>query len=299
MSETETPTVTRNFIPLVQLATELRTSYGPGGKTRDELRRPFPYTRLQRVTTTNPAWRATAGTATALAKLDEAMKAEGSAGLRLTDVFRSYALQQQARSAFEAWVAAGKPQPGDPGWRTGMKPVFVQPPGESFHNCGMAVDFDIEALDFTGINVRQEPDAALAKLWDLAIPLGLRPCIAHPTFGQSEAWHFDHMGPLRKVHELFKLQKDPRYRRAYSLTALVGCVLTGTYTGQDRFERMVQGRLLLTGHFCGLPDGKVGPMTRKALEAAGIKGVVASTPVLDVLRAMDDARVGLDAMAAA
>ena len=195
-------------------------------------------------------------------------------------------------------MAAGRP---DPGTRTFhaevMRTTFVSKPGESNHQWGGAIDADVYALDFPGV----KEDAQLSVFWDLADDVGLLPIIKHADRSQSECWHFDRLGPLQGVYDLFTAagKTNPAYRPPYALTAFTVCVLTGTFTGDAKLERLVQARLLIAGQFVGKPDGVLGAMTYRGLEAVGITGVAKGTPASNLLGRLDELKVGLDAIGAA
>lgn len=287
------------IIELVPVPGTLATSYGLPGKARDDAGRPWKYEKLLSVAAMarkNPeVWTCTPGMADALVRLDAAMKAKGSGGLRLTEVRRLWSFQASERAKYDTWVNAGRPDPGSRGWRAEvMRTTFVAKPGESNHQWGGAIDIDAYALDFPGV----PEDAQLGVFWDLAEDYGLRPIIAHPDRGQSECWHFDRLGPLQVVYDLFRAasKKDPAYRQAYALTAFTGCVLAGTYQGDAKLERLVQARLLLAGQFIGSCDGAIGKMTLAGLKAVGVEGVTKSTPASVVLGRLDELGVGLDAI---
>jgi hypothetical protein len=182
-----------------------------------------------------------------------------------------------------------------------MKAAFVSKPGESCHGCGMAVDLDVEALEFPGTG--RGTDAALSTFWDLARPHGWRPIIASPTIDQSESWHFDHRGPLNAVDRLFleHRHESSKYRRPYPLVATVGAVLAQTMpvTTSRLNERYIQCRLLVAGFWCGEPDGYIGNKTIAALAEAGIKGIRKGTQPSLIIQALNEAEIGCTAMAAA
>lgn len=291
-----------NLIQLVPIPGHLATSYGKSGKTRDGTGRPWPYSRLITVEAASKRdpepWMVTPATARGLEALDTDMRLRGSAGLRITDARRLWTRQATERAMYDAWVAAGQPDRGSRGWKDGtMRNVFVKPAGGSHHQWGAALDFDVFALDFPDV----APDDQLAVLWDLAEPYGFKPIIAHPEREQSESWHFDHLGPLEDVYDLFReaRRQNAKYGDAYGLTALTGCILTGQYQGGAKLHRLVQARLLLHGQFIGKPDGDIGKMTRAGLDAVGIGGVNSTTSMSLVLARLDELGIGNAQMAAA
>jgi len=197
--------------------------------------------------------------------------------------------QATARARYVAWVEAGRPDPGEPGFDPQRhKTAFVAPPGESFHGAGMAIDFDVGALQFDGTKIGS--DEAYRQFWDIAHDVGLRPVIRHPHVGQSEAWHWDCLAPpMLEVYQAFKGRSRAERRRAYPLTAQTACLLTGTQplNWQRARQRYVQARLLIHGVWTGAPDGWVGTKTIKALRSVGIEGNKHTDP-RELIRALDE-----------
>jgi len=290
-----------SIVPHRTLPAHLATSYGPRGATMGRDGRPWPHSKLTTVGQLAPrdrdgAWKAPPGMCQGLEDLDAAMKAAGSAGVRLTEVTRPVERVRTERAKYDTWVEAGRPSPGTPRYQSrAMRTVYIAPPNFTNHQWGGAVDFHVYALDFPGL----KGNAALSKLWDLAIPLGFTPIIKNPSLEQSECWHFDRLGPLAGVRAAFVAHRNesPDFRNAYGLTAMVGNVLVGTFTGTKKMERYVQCRLLLAGHWPGPPDGQIGPKTRKALKAAGVEGVRTRTSASVIVGLMDEAGVGLPELA--
>lgn len=288
-----------NIIPLVPVPPSLATCYGPGVKPRDSSGGLWRYDKLVTagaMAVKNPeAWKCTPGHARDLLRLDEAMKRAGSRGIRLTEVRRPWAVQAAERAKLERWWAAGKPRPGQRGWNAEtMRTTYVARAGGGNHTWGGADDIDLDGLDFPGV----ARDHQLQAFWEISAPLGFTPIIAHPNAGQSEAWHFDHLGPLQNVYDLFK-EAGPGYYDAYAQTALVGCVLTGSFEGDRKMERMVQARLLLAGFWTGPCDGQIGPTTMKGFAEAEIGGVLRTTSPVTLLNKLDEAGVALDLIAEA
>lgn len=293
--------MTPTTIQLVPVPGTLATSYGLPGKPRDPSGQVWRYDKLLTVAALarkNPeVWMCTPGMADALVNIDAGMKARGSAGLRLTEVRRSWVYQAAERTKYDNWVAAGRPEPGTRAWRADiMRTTFVAKVGESNHLWGGAFDIDAYALDFPNV----PDDAQLGVFWDIAEDFGVRPIIAHPDRSQSECWHFDRLGPLQVVYDLFRAasRENAAYRQAYALTAFVGCVLTGSYVGHGKLERLVQARLLLAGEFIGACDGQIGPRTIAGLKAVGIEAD-RSMPASLLLARLDELEVGFDALRAA
>jgi len=176
---------------------------------------------------------------------------------RVTDLYRSPAVQSSARKKYEAWLRAGKPSTRSPEWdgKT-MKNAFVAKPGFSFHNAARSVDIDIGSLNFP-----VSPDKQLDTLWDAITPLGWRPVIRRPVEGARESWHFDFFGEWDSVFDLL----------GYKQTAMCACLDIGA-SSYDRWAwRFIQAQLHRAGHDVGDVDGYPGPRTFSGLNAAGIK----------------------------
>lgn len=214
---------------------------------------------------------------------------------RVRQVYRDQQQQGDLHRKYTKWLEAGRPTPGARGYdTTTMSTTAASAPNRSYHGCGMAMDIGLSSLSFAdGL----QGDAALDRLWDIAAPFGFTPIINEPRVGKSEAWHFDHLGPLRAVRDLFIAHKSesPDYRSASGIAAEVGCILLGTHTGLRQLERLAQARLLLHGVFVGLPDGKIGPKTRAGLKSLGID-TIGTTPIGDILSGMDALGVGFEGM---
>tara|TARA_Y100000310_G_C20504000_1_gene725472 strand:- start:16 stop:732 length:717 start_codon:yes stop_codon:yes gene_type:complete len=180
--------------------------------------------------------------------------------LFVSDCYRSPEVQGKARKKYERWLAAGKPSPRSAEYdKTTMKGAFVSRPGRSNHNAGRAVDLD---------HMHAAPDDVprnekLDWLWDVAIPLGWKPIIKSPREGQSEAWHFDFLGPWQVVRD----------RLDYGQTAMCGVLDHGG--GEDLYdrawERWVQAQIHRAGPDIGDVDGWFGRMTKAGADALGIE----------------------------
>lgn len=271
-------------IALVQMADEQPTSYLPNGKTRT-VEGAVPH--LSQVRTVGsigrgPRWRLSRGTAADLVGLQYALADLGVEPIRITDAWRPQDQQAELRRRFDLWKAAGEPVPNGPGWIAGMRNDYAAKPGESNHGWGGAMDIDVRALQMP--DVPRGSNGALDAFWELAAQYGFTPIIAEPRVSQSESWHFDHLGPLRKVRELFLevAQSDRSYRGQHAAqTALAGCALAGTLpktSSMDPTVAYIQARLTLAGHFCGRIDGQMGPKTRGTLAALGIQSTSKTKP---------------------
>jgi len=246
-------------------------------------------------------WRLARDNAKALLELDHAVAVAGGARIRLVDCYRDPRIQSEARRYYENWLRAGKPDPSSNTFvRKTMKAAYVARAGESNHGWGGSIDIDVEALAFPGTG--RGTDQALATFWGIAMDDGWRPAISQPRAEQSEAWHFDRYGPMEDIGSMFMRHGDttPKYLRPYPIVATVGCLLASTMPVGTRplDEKHVQAMLLAGGFWCGEPDGAIGPMTRKALEEAGIPGIQRATPVSIILAAINEKRVGYELLEA-
>jgi len=276
---------------LVELDHNLLSSYIPGGHTRIGSQLP-PESRLLTLGQIR-GWKASPATARDLALLDADVVAAGGARPRHTEVHRNPVVQGDARRKYEAWTAAGRPPRGTPGFdvRT-MKAAYVRRAGESLHNAGMAVDYDVAAFEFPGTG--RGTDAALARFWQLARVRGFTPIIASPDIDQSEAWHFDHLGPFAAVVDLARENDEVR---GNLLASVAACSLLGGHVPPDGRikERVIQARLLLGGFWCGWVDGHIGKMTHAALKDAGFSGTIAKAKEAHLTLAwLNEAGVGVE-----
>lgn len=283
------------IIHTVPIAGHIRTVFNAAEETRLSTGLPLPasacLTVAQRAL---PRYTASPGTARDLALLVGELERLGC-DFRVRQLYRDNRQQADLHARYSRWMAAGRPKPGARGWDGSvMSTAAASQPNRSWHGAGMAMDIGLSNLRFgdglTG-------DAALDRFWDIAAPYGFTPIIREPRMTISEAWHFDHMGPLRAVRDLFIAHKEESevYRAAAGLAAEVGCVLLGTHSGFLQPERTVQARLLLEGVFVGAPDGKIGAKTRAGLAEFGIK-VIGTTPASEILTAMDEQQIGFAKM---
>lgn len=282
------PDVHITLVALATVAPDTRSSYMQGGQTRVDGRPPRrEETRLLR----DMKFKAARGMAGDLAKLDAAMVARRG-DLRITETYRDPAVQHAERVKWDAWVAAGKPQPGTSRFNSRtMRTTYVARPGASNHGWGGAFDLDIAALTLDGL--RPGSNEALAAFWPLAREHGFTPVIAHPLASQSEAWHFDHLGPFEAVRQL---AIEAKHGNPYGLTAEVGNILAGGHPGTNSGWRYVQARLLAHGAWCGSPDGDPGKMTRGAIASLGL---TFTSDVTAMQAALIEAGIGQEAIDAA
>lgn len=248
------------LIPVPDL---LRSSYDEKGRTMWPNGQRVPFDRLQALSARDTG-RATPGTIRALVAVDAELRSLTGEGNRHTEAYRPWSFQERQRVALDAWIQAGRPAKGDAAWRTGMRSAYVASPGQSGHGWGGSTDLHVYVLAFPGI--RPGTDAALSALWDVMEPHGFRPIIADPKINASEAWHFDHFGPLDVVRRMFyEHRRDgAQYRNPYGLTMQAGHALVGTWQGGQTQERYLQACILLGGEWCGLVDGRPGKLTREA-----------------------------------
>lgn len=233
----------------------------------------------------------TPDTAAALLQLHQAVSERGG-DLRITSAYRSIEAQQQARAKFLAWVNAGSPPPGSELFNAKtMKPVFVAPPGNSFHNAGRSIDIDVASLRFPNV----AKDKQLDVFWELAKAIGWRPVLRQPDEGTAESWHFDFMGPWLPVYErLLKLKVVSVNGKAYSMAAHAACTDIGEHGPLSRpTERAVQAQLHRAGFNPGTIDGLLGPKTlaavdEAALRAPGLSRSLAPAAMVDLLMLLAD-----------
>lgn len=242
-------------------------------------------------------WQATPATAKALVELDRLIKEAKGEPLRLSDVFRSLTASNEGHQKYLNWLAAGSPPPGTTAfsYKT-MKAAYVAPAGQSMHNTGLAFDMDVHAIQFPGTD--QGSNEALSVFWEIAEAAGWRPIIRDPIVHQSESWHFDHLGPLRKVRKLYRNQG---VRNAYGETATVGCALAGQLPGGSKGnEQYIQARLTLEfackghGKWIGKADGIRGGMTKAGLEAVGVPNVKGNTSASVIVAKLNELGIALD-----
>lgn len=276
----------------------IRSSYDEKGRTMYPGQKPVPYDRLTDLRRRNTG-KATPGTILAMLAADDAVRAAGGDGLRVTESYRSWSSQERERVKYDAWVSAGRPSPGKPGWRTGMRRVYVTRPGESQHGWGGANDWHVYVMGFDGI--KAGTNESLSVLWDIVRPLGWRPVIREPRIGMSEAWHFDHFGPLEPVRAMFYAHRGDggAYRNAYGNTAAAGHALAGTWQGDRHQERYLQALLLLGGEWIGRVDGRPGKMTAAGYTRLtsktwpGPRGIVEAINEVQALQHVSDALAAL------
>ncbi len=185
----------------------------------------------------------TPDTAAALAAVVEDLRSLGF-GLRLSDLFRSRAMQKQAH---EDYV-------------TGRKKAFSPPPGASMHEAGRAMDIDLGSIG-----------VPLGRFWEIARARGFHPVIDQPIASRSEAWHFDCRGSHHAVYEYVHQGKAGAAMPPYTQMAQSAIVAIGVEVDAlpDQGVAFLQSALIRLGFDPGRIDGILGERTRGALREAG------------------------------
>lgn len=247
------------IVSLVPVDSSILSSYSKSGGTGGPRANLTALARLGKAGVAHPAM------AVALKALSDAVSAAGG-DLRITECHRDVAVQKAARAKYDAWVAAGKPKPGTPGFKAAtMKAAFVAQPGRSGHNAGRSIDIHLAELKFPGLPANQQLD----KMWEICRPLGWDPIIKTADESASEAWHFDFIGDLAGV----------KARLGYEQWALCGAILVG-HGDLSGFGAEIQALLCRAGFDIGKIDGQPGAKTKAALASAlGISSVAAEQVV--------------------
>ena len=177
--------------------------------------------------------------------LEQQIKAVGGIFV-LNTCFRSWAKQQSLVDLHK---------------KDSVKNAFAAPPGGSYHQAGRSLDVNIKTLNFPGV-VKEK---WLEKLWAIALPLGFRPIINSPDMNESEAWHFDFLGPWKAVRD-----KVGNVEAAKCAILDVGN-WNPNETPQKIRNMFIQAQLLRLGHYeIGKVDGSIGPKSLKAIKDLGI-----------------------------
>jgi hypothetical protein len=286
---------------LTPIRSTIVTVFSRFGETRDNAGRPLARVQCKTVGSDakapiEPRYTGSPATARDLDALVDKLDALGC-DFRIRQVFRSNREQEEVYRKYQTWKAAGCPKPGQARWsNTTMSTAAASAPNRSHHGWGGAIDIGLGNLRFEDGTTG---DAALARFWDLAGEHGFTPIISEPRMSRSEAWHFDHLGPMKAVRDLFYAHRseNPDYASAAGNAAEVACVLMGTHAGMGQMARMVQARLLAHGVFVGLPDGKIGPMTMRGLAAVGITTTGPVDPATAIAK-LDELEIGTATLAA-
>lgn len=249
-----------SLVPLVPVDASVASSYQKSGGTGGARSTLISLSQLGKAGVAVPE------VAAALKALSAAVAARGG-DFRVTECHRDVAVQKAARAKYDAWVKAGKPKPGTPGFDAAtMKAAFVAAPGRSGHNAGRSIDVDLSSLRFPGVPA----DRQLDVLWQVCVSLGWSSIIKSADERASEAWHFDYHGELKGVMQ----------RLGYEQWALCGAIFVG-HGDLSGFDAEVQALLCRAGFDIGAIDGKIGPKTRTALaQALGVSEDTAATLII-------------------
>ena len=181
--------------------------------------------------------------------LDDLAAAVRKAGgkFALNQIWRSHEEQVALRTKYEAGTGAA-----------------AQRPGTSAHQGGRAIDVSTTTIAFP-----VAADQQIDRLWELAKPLGWRPCIDRPDETASERWHLDFWSDWEPV----------RARRGYTEAAMCAVLdigeagqATKAWGADGALTRCVQAHLHRTGFDCGAIDGAWGARSMAAAKAAGLTG---------------------------
>ena len=164
--------------------------------------------------------------------------------LRLSDLFRSRAAQEQAHDDYVQK----------------RKTAFSPPAGQSMHEAGRAMDVDLSSIG-----------VPLAKFWEIAKARGFTPIIDAPDPHRSEAWHFDCRGSHDAVYRYVQTGKAGAAMAPYTQMAESGILALGialdAVPAQD--VALLQAGLIRLGFDPGRIDGVQGSRTLAALSDAG------------------------------
>jgi len=186
----------------------------------------------------------TPDTATAIQAVVDDLRGLGHE-LRLSDLFRSREMQQQAHLDFTE----------------GRKKAFSPPPGGSMHEAGRAMDIDLASIG-----------VPLSQFWEIAKARGFSPIIDSPDTSRSEAWHFDCRGSHDAVYQYVKQGKAGASVAPYTQMAHSGIVAIGVPVDglPDQGVAFLQASLIRLGFDPGRIDGVMGPRTQGAMQDAGL-----------------------------
>jgi len=162
------------------------------------------------------------------------------------------------------------------------KPVLIRPSAD--------IPWEAASLAPAGREVQlrvEHPEAddqtCLEALWGHAVPMGFTPWLRYPQQGVGTAV-FHYFGPWQVLFD--NLLEAGRGHLAWpSLCAAAQCDI-GTWKGDKADNRFLQAQLHRVGFSCGPVDGVVGPMTLRAVTAAGLKSM-SSQQMLEHLSRME------------
>ena len=196
----------------------------------------------------------------AITSLEKSL-AEKGGELILSDLFRSYAMQDKA---FCDHIANSR-RPYSP------------PPGESFHEAGRAFDIDINAI--------KNP---LIEFWRMAAKVGVVPIIKQPKAHLSEAWHFECRGSHQLLYNYFASRGGRRFGSAYreAVSSAILSIGVNVDSFNDQLvEATIQSGLIRLGKDIGNLDGEIGPRSKAGLKELGLNYDVAGKK--QILRAVE------------
>lgn len=198
----------------------------------------------------------TPDTASALSGIVDDLRGLGH-DLRLSDMFRTYAMQKQANDDYV----------------NHRKAAFSPPPGGSMHEAGRAMDIDLQSIG-----------VPLSQFWEIARGHGFFPIIDTPDASQKESWHFDCRGSHHAVYEYVKTGKAGAHK-PYEQMAMSAILAIGVQLDRvaERDVGAQQAALIRLGFDPGPIDGVIGSRTRNALAAAGITNGDDVSAALDAL----------------
>lgn len=198
----------------------------------------------------------TPDTINAINSISTELKAVGGE-LYLSDLFRSYDMQQQAHNDYVS----------------GKKKAYSPPPGGSMHEAGRAFDLDLEAIK-----------VPLSKFWEIAKKYGVYPIINTPNSSLNEAWHFDCVGSHNKVYQYYATGKATNMKpyQAMAASAILAIGIEVDMFKSKRVEASIQSSLIRLGYDIGSIDGVIGEKTKTALKQAGVNSLNLETILLDL-----------------
>jgi hypothetical protein len=188
--------------------------------------------------------RCTPDTALAIEQVSGDLQTLGHS-LRLSDLFRSYAMQREANLDYVE----------------GRKKAYSPPPGGSMHEAGRAMDIDLSSIG-----------VPLAQFWDIAKRRGFSPIIDAPIVGRSESWHFDRRGSHHAVYAYVMQGNAGASIAPYKQMAHSAILAIGVQVDElpDQSTAWLQSALIRLGFDPGRIDGVMGERTLAAMREAGV-----------------------------